>query len=89
MGRREFGGAFHRSAAIKGAEEELERIERDGILRATSGEPRSKPLNKDSVVDGTYIPDKGNIQICLHCEREVCSGGCKLVERYKSKRRLS
>jgi hypothetical protein len=66
------------------AAEEVALIQRDGLLRATSGVARRKPLLKNDVIDGTYVPDTANIHICLHCPLPECkTGNCYRLRKEK------
>lgn len=71
----------------RAARDEIERINRDGYIGATSGSQRKKPMLKNSIDEGTYAPEQELIDICLHCKKKQCkTGNCAKIMDAKKKK---
>ena len=71
----------------RAARDEIERINRDGYIGATSGSRREKPMLKNSIDEGTYAPEKELVDICMNCKKKQCkTGNCRKIMDAKKKK---
>ena len=71
----------------RAARDEIKRIERDGYLGATSGQPKTGTEPRKSIENGTYVPDEENVAICLNCTKKKCrTGNCAKIMDAKKKK---
>ena len=71
----------------RAARDEIQRIQRDGYLGATSGSRRTKPMLKNDIDEGTYAPDQELVDICLQCRKKQCrTGNCAKITDAKRRR---
>ena len=84
-GRTGWHGSINESR--RAAQGELEQIRRDGMLHATSGSRRKKPMLKNNIDAGTYAPEKELVDVCLQCPKKQCrTGNCARIMDAKRKK---